>query len=106
MKILFDQGTPKPLRAALSEHEVKTAFECGWDRLENGALLAAAESDGFDVLVTTDQNLRYQQNLSGRRIAIVVLSVASWPRVSRHTQLVVNALSAIAPGTFVEVSIP
>ncbi len=106
MKVLFDQGTPAPLRAALSNHNVMTAFECGWDRLENGALLAAAEAAGFEVFVTTDQNLRYQQNLAQRRIAIVVLATANWPRLRSHTQLVVKALEAIAPGAFVEISTP
>ncbi|OQW59068.1 MAG: hypothetical protein A4S17_03230 [Proteobacteria bacterium HN_bin10] len=106
MKILLDQGTPGPLRRALSSHEVKTAFECGWDRLENGALLAAAEADGFEVFVTTDQNLQYQQNLTQRRIAIVVLKTANWPRLRPHANLIVKALEAIAPGAFVEVSTP
>jgi len=106
MKILFDQGTPAPLRSVLLDYHVKTAFECGWDRLENGALLAAAESDGFEVFVTTDQNLQYQQNLTQRRIAIVVLTTANWPRLHPHAQLVVSALQGIAPGAFVEISIP
>ena len=106
MKVLFDQGTPAPLRAALVGHEVKTAFECGWATLENGALLSAAETDGFEVFVTTDQNLSYQQNLAQRRIALVVLLSANWPRVRAHAQLVVDAVSAAIPGSFVEVSFP
>lgn len=106
MKVLFDQGTPAPLRKALSAHEVKTAFECGWDELENGALLSAAEADGFEVLVTTDQNLRYQQNLGTRQITIVVVSTTNWPRIRPHAGLVRDALDGIAPGAFVEVTIP
>ena len=106
MKVLFDQGTPAPLRSALADHEVKTAFECGWDALENGALLAVAEADGFEAFVTTDQNLRYQQNLSQRRIAIVVLNTTNWPRIQPHAQLVLNALDGLTPGAFVEISIP
>lgn len=106
MKILFDQGTPAPLRKTLSAHNVKTAFECGWDEMENGALLSAAEADGFEVLVTTDQSLRYQQNLGQRRIAIVVITTANWPRIRPHADLVRDALDGIAPGGFVEVSIP
>jgi hypothetical protein len=85
---------------------VKTAFECGWATLENGALLAAAEGDGFEVFVTTDQNLSSQQNLTQRRIALVVLLSANWPRIRVHTQLVVDAVSAAVPGSFVEVSFP
>jgi hypothetical protein len=106
MMVLFDQGTPAPLRKALSAHDVKTAFECGWGELENGALLAAAEADGFEAFVTTDQNLRYQQNLTERRIAIVVLNTTNWPRIEPHSNLVVNALDGISAGAFVEVSIP
>ena len=106
MKILFDQGTPAPLRVALAGHDVRTAFECGWGGLENGALLTAAEADGFDALVTTDQNLRYQQNLSRRRIAIVVLSTTNWPRIQPHVHLVVDALAAVATGAYLEVPIP
>jgi hypothetical protein len=90
----------------LPGHDLKTAFECGWDELENGALLKAAEADGFEVFVTTDQNLRYQQNLAERRIAVVVLSTTNWPRIRPHSQLVVRALDGIAAGAFVEVAIP
>jgi hypothetical protein len=72
MRILFDQGTPAPLRHALAPHEVSTAFELGWSNLENGDLLRAAEGR-FEVFITTDQNLRYQQNLTGRQLAIMAL---------------------------------
>lgn len=106
MKVLFDQGAPAPLRATLAGHLVKTAFECGWEKLENGALLSAAEADGFDVLVTTDQNLRYQQNLTERRIAIVVLMSANWPRIRAHSQLVLDAVNSASAGAFVEVTFP
>ena len=106
MKILFDQGTPAPLRLSLTGHEVKTAFECGWDQLENGALLAVAEADGFEVFVTTDQNLQYQQNLTQRQIAIVVLTTANWPRLKPHAQLIVDAVDAIVAGGYVEVITP
>jgi hypothetical protein len=81
LKILFDQGTPVPLRGHISAHRVSTAYELGWATLKNGELLAAAENNGFDVLVTTDTNLQYQQNLTQRKIAIVVLSTTSWPRI-------------------------
>src|SRR5437016_2450721 len=72
LKILFDQGTPAPLRHTLTAHTISTAYEMGWAQFENGDLLNQAEAS-FDVLITTDQNLRYQQNLSGRRLAILVL---------------------------------
>lgn len=78
MRVLFDQGTPVPIAYALSGHTVKTAGEMGWDTLANGDLFCAAETAGFDVLVTTDKNLAYQQNLKGCRIPIVVLGRNKW----------------------------
>ena len=106
MRILFDQGTPAPLRQFLQDHEVATAFERGWSTLENGDLLSAAEGEGFHILVTTDTNLKYQQNLASRTIAIVVLSTTSWPRIKASAELVVAAVSASASRTFSEVQIP
>ena len=101
MKILFDHGTPAPLRYSLAGHEVSTAYEMGWARLSNGDLLAAAEKN-FDALITTDQNLRYQQNLTGRRLAILVLPTTSWPKIQQHLNKVADALNALKPGDFVE----
>ena len=101
MKILFDQGTPAPLRHALAGHEVSTAYEMGWAKLENGDLLGTAEA-AFDALVTTDQNLRYQQNLAGRRLAILVLPTTSWPMIQLHLPKVAAAVNALRPGDFVE----
>lgn len=106
MRILFDQGTPVPLRAALSEHEVATAFERGWSRLKNGELLDAAERDGYCVFVTTDARLRFQQNLAGRRIPIVVLPSTSRPRIERAVESVSKAIGAAVPGSCTEVPIP
>ncbi|HMD49852.1 MAG TPA: hypothetical protein VKG79_12165 [Bryobacteraceae bacterium] len=76
----------------------------GW--LQNGELLNASEAAGFDVLVTTDKNMRYQQNLVSRKIAIIVLGKQQWPKVRPHVQLVVAAVNAATPGTYVEVEIP
>jgi predicted nuclease of predicted toxin-antitoxin system len=81
MKLLFDQGTPVPLRNHLPQHAVETAYERGWGGLTNGELLARAEAEGFDALITTDQSLRYQQNLADRKIGVVVLMTTSWPRI-------------------------
>lgn len=106
MRILFDQGTPAPLRHHLAGHQVTDAFEQGWDRLRNGDLLTTAEAGGFDMLLTTDKNMRYQQNLMGRRIAIVVLGQQQWPKLRPHVQLVVEAVNAAMPGSFTEVDIP
>ena len=106
MRVLFDQGTPVPLREFLAQHEVVTAFERGWSNLSNGELLRVAEAEGFEVLLTADSNLRYQQDLAGRRIAIVVLSTPSWPRIQRSPMLVVRAVASATPGSFSEVAIP
>jgi len=105
MKILFDQGTPVPLRKLLPDHHVTTAYERGWQTLENGDLIATAEGDGFDAIVTTDQNLKYQQNLTGRNIAIVVLSSTSWPRIRSNADAIKIALVDLAPGSFLEIEI-
>jgi len=106
VRILFDQGTPVPLRQSLTRHEVTTAYERDWSRLKNGELLDAAEKQGFEVLVTTDSNLKYQQNLKSRRIAIVVLSTPSWPRIQRAVGEVVGAVDAASEGSYTEVEIP
>lgn len=105
MRVLFDQGTPVPLRHHLSAHEVSTAYELGWSSLKNGDLLQTAEDQGFEVLVTTDQNLKYQQNLSNRRIAIVVLASTSWPRIQLALSSVVEAIDMSQPNGYVEISI-
>lgn len=105
MKILFDQGTPVPLRTFLQPHRVETAYERGWDRLRNGELLMMAETEGFDVLVTTDSGLKYQQNLTGRKIAIVVLLSTSWPKIQRKAANVALAVQTIPTSGYVEVVI-
>jgi len=106
VRVLFDQGTPAPLRRFLTQHEVTTAYERGWAQLKNGELLDAAEADGFVALVTTDTNLRYQQNLGSRRVAIVVLTTTSWPRIQRVIDLVVRTIDAAVEGSYAEVAIP
>ena len=102
MRILFDQGTPAPLRRSLPSHSIQTAHELGWSSLSNGDLLAAAQREQFDALVTTDKNLRYQQNLADRRIAILVLPTTSWPTIQRHTHSIAMALQAMSPGGYAE----
>ena len=106
MRVLFDQGTPVPLRSSLAAHDVATAYERGWTMLENGMLLDAAEREGFAVLVSTDTSLKYQQNLSSRRIAIIVLTTTSWPRIQRVTDVVAAAVEAATVGSYGEVRIP
>lgn len=105
MLILFDQGTPRGIAQWLLGHTVKEAREQGWDTLTNGELLKAAEENGFDVLVTTDKNLSYQQNLKGRRLAIVVLGKGRWKLIRPLIATVVAAVNAARPGTYTEVDI-
>ena len=106
MRIIFDQGTPAPLRRLLGNHQVETAFERGWHTLTNGELLSAAERDGFDIFLTTDKNLRHQQNPAGRAIAVIVLSSTSWPRIQRAAAEINRTIGLIQPGSFQEVEIP
>lgn len=106
MLVLFDQSTPVPLRQFLKEHAVETAWQRGWDTLKNGNLLQAAEEAGFDVLVTPDKNMRFQQNLKNYNIAIVVLGNPQWPALRSHADRVVAAVNTATPGTYCEVEIP
>jgi hypothetical protein len=106
MLILFDNGTPAPLRYALKNHVVVEAIERGWDTLANGELIAAAEEAGFELLLTTDKNLRYQQNLKDRKIAFVVLGNQQWPVLRRHVDRVVAAVNAATLGSYTEIDIP
>jgi hypothetical protein len=106
VKILFDQGTPAPLKEFLPTHDVSTAYELGWSTLKNGELLSEAESNGFEVFITTDTNLRYQQNLIQRKISIVVVSTTSWPRIKPNASKIIDAINQSARNSFIEVNIP
>jgi hypothetical protein len=104
VRVLFDQGTPAPLRHALTGHAVETAYERGWSSLKNGELISAAESAGFEVFVTTDKNLKYQQNLLGRSMAIVVLQTTSWPKLQKVLPSIASAVDAATKGSYAEVA--
>ena len=105
MKILFDQGTPAPLRRELVGHSVETAYERGWSTLQNGELITAAEAEGFEIFVTTDKNLKYQQNLKARSLSIVILLSTSWPRIQSALPAVLTAVNGAVSGGYVEVPI-
>ena len=105
MKILFDQGTPVPLRRYLHPHTVDTSAERGWATLQNGDLLNQAESDNYDAFITTDCNLKYQQNLADRKIRILALTTTSWPRIRKKTDQVRTALENLEEGGYTEVDI-
>ena len=106
MRVLFDNGTPRGVGAALTDHIVEEARAHGWDTFRNGELLDAAEAAGFDVFVTTDRNLRYQQNLAGRKIAIIVLGNGRWRLIRNRLPIIGAAVAAAAPGSVAEIEIP
>ncbi len=107
MLILFDNGTPRSLaRHLIAEHTVTEARARGWDELGNGELLTKAEAAGFDLLITTDKNLRYQQNLAHRKIAVVVLGQGRWKLLQAHLAKIVAAVKTAAPGSYIELEIP
>jgi len=106
MLILFDQGTPLGIRESLHNHTVRTAHEQGWSTLLNGELLHVAEQAGFDVLLTTDKNLVYQQNLSERKIAIVVLGRGRWSLIRPVLAQVVRAINEAKSGSYAVVEVP
>jgi hypothetical protein len=106
MKILFDNGTPKPIARSLPGHEIVYARKIGWHQFANGRLIQRAEEAGYDVLLSTDKNIRYQQNLTGRKIALVVLGNSQWPMVRLCFEEIAAAVNACTPGSYVEVEIP
>ena len=107
MLILFDHGTPKGLASALPGHTIITAQARGWDTLDNGALLSAADEAAVDVLLTTDRRIRYQQNLAERQIALVVLTGSTkWSRVRLHLGRIAAVVNAATPGSYAEIDIP
>jgi hypothetical protein len=106
MRILLDHNTPAPLRYALTGHEVEIAYERGWAELTNGDLLRMAEDAGFEVLITTDKGIRYQQNLAGRKLAIAVLSTNDWTQIRTWRSMVAEKISEITAGAFLEIEIP
>jgi len=102
VKVIFDHSVPRPLRDHLPGHEITTAFLMGWATLENGDLLAAAEAK-FDAMITSDKNLRYQQNLTGRRLALIILPTNFLPDVIALASKVLAALAVIQPGSWIEI---
>lgn len=106
MLILFDHVTPSGIARFLPGHTIIKAKDRGWDTLSNGDLLTEAERVGFDLLLTADKNMRHQQNLRGRSIALVVLSTPRWPVVRLHMEKIAAAINAAKPGSYAEVDIP
>jgi hypothetical protein len=106
MRVLFDHNVPSGAARAFVAHEVTEAIQRGWERVSNGALLVNAEEAGFDVLLTADKRIRYQQNLKGRRIALVVISNPTWRVLRKYLDRVTAAVNAATPGSYAEVEIP
>ena len=106
MLILFDNGTPRGLAHVLAGHIVEEARLHGWEELANGELIEAAELAGFEVLVTTDKNIRYQQNLKGRQISLVVLGNSQWPMVKLVLEGIVGSVNSAEPGSYIEIAVP
>lgn len=109
MRILFDKNVPVGVQRFLDNHQVWTFVQTGWPvQLENGELLKAAEQAGFDVMVTSDQNIRYQQNLTGRRLALLVLGSNIWPIVMNHDAEIAAKVDATTPVSyeFIEMPLP
>jgi len=106
MNIILDESTPQKLRLIIQgNHKVVTTWFQGWSGMKNGALLEAAEEAGFDLFITADQSLGYQQNLTGRKIALVVLSTNNWDLVRSNIAAIMTAIDAATPGSFAEVEI-
>jgi hypothetical protein len=103
LKVLLDENLPHSLRLHLKPHDVETAAYAGFAGLSNGRLLDAAERAGFDVLVTGDRTLHYEQNLTSRKIAIVSLSAISWPILEPHVEQILKAVDAASQGSFAAV---
>jgi hypothetical protein len=103
VKVLLDENLPHRLRNRLGSHEAFTVWYMGWAGLKNGELLNAAEEAGFEVFVTGDQTLSYEQNLAGRRIAVLVLSTIDRDILKSNAPLIVAALDNVTPGSIQEV---
>ena len=105
-RCLLDRNMPRPLAKLLTGLQVSTTDDHGWSTLSNGKLLAAAESEGIDIMLTADQRIRTQQNLSDRQLSLVVISNPAWPVVRENVPQIQAALDAATPGSYQEVDLP
>ena len=107
MRVLFDKNFPVGVRGFLTTHEVRTVVEMEWpEQLENGELLAMAEQAGFDVVVTSDQNIPYKQNLTDRKLALVVLGSNIWPVVRQCGAVIAARVDEAKPGEYYFIEMP
>ena len=105
MRVLLDENLPHVLRNHLPKHDVVTAAYAGLAGYKNGALLKAASDAGFDVLVTGDKTLQYEQDLSGQNLALVSLSANAWRIIRSHVRKIAGAVDAATPGSFTRVDV-
>jgi predicted nuclease of predicted toxin-antitoxin system len=107
LRILLDKNVPVGVRSFLPKHEVRTIAQMGWPgQLRNGELLVAAEESNFEVLITCDQNLRYQQNLRQRKLGLVVLGSNIWPLVREHGPSIAAAVDTVTSGSYFFIEMP
>lgn len=106
MRVLFDKNVPYGARQFLGKHQVETVDDRGWARIANGELLNTAEAAGFEVVVTADQNIVYQQSLEGRKLALVVLGSNIWPIVCNHEAPIREQVDAAVPGSYAFIDMP
>ena len=106
IRILLDQNAPLGLRRAFRQHEITHADELDWGRLRNGELIRMAEEAGFAIMITCDRNVRYQQHLEGRQIAMIELSGGGWPAIRNHLDRILAAVEGAQPGSYTVVSMP
>jgi hypothetical protein len=105
LRILLDENIPAALRRLIIGHQVTLAYDMGWAGVSNGDLITAAEAKGFEVLITADQNIRYQQNLTGRQLALIVLSTNIWPTIRANPAPILAAIRKIQPGDYMPVAL-
>ena len=105
MRILLDECVPWPMHKLLGPHSCSSVQAEGWGGIKNGELLERAEDD-FDLFITSDQNIRYQQNLSGRRIAILELSTNDINRIQSARNLIEETLTTLQSNEFKQLNIP
>lgn len=104
--VLLDESVPAALRRLLPGHDVRSTIYMGWSGLKNGELIARAEAEGFEILITADQSIQYQQNMTGRRLILIVLDTNFWPAIRAAYHPILEAIEAARPGAYASVSIP
>jgi predicted nuclease of predicted toxin-antitoxin system len=105
VKVLLDENVPRNLAALLPNHEVTTVTDKGWSGLSNGELLDAAERESLDVFVTGDKTIQYEQNIAGRKLAVLSLSTNNWPIIKNHVDQIAAAINVAQSGSFSRVDV-